>query len=219
MQYIVKKAPASFDFTNDWNGDGYKNADILNLTKFMGAKPEHFPKVQTKLLYDNENIYVFFKVDDQYVKAAYNKLHDPVCRDSCVEFFFTPSEDISKGYFNVEINCGGTMLMFHQTVRNENRVDISEDDCKKIKISTSMPKLVDPEIIKPITWTLKYALPIEILENYAKIEKPAQGIKWRANFYKCADSTSHPHWLTWAKVEKPKPDFHRPEFFGTIIFD
>jgi hypothetical protein len=40
-----------------------------------------------------------------------------------------------------------------------------------------------------------------------------------ANFYKCADQTSHPHWLTWASVDYPQPKFHLPEFFGRLVFE
>ena len=40
----------------------------------------------------------------------------------------------------------------------------------------------------------------------------------RANFYKCGDKTAHPHFLSWNPVEVPHPDFHRPEFFGKLIF-
>jgi hypothetical protein len=52
-----------------------------------------------------------------------------------------------------------------------------------------------------------------------KVEKPGPGVTWRANFYKCADKTSHPHWLTWAPVNYPKPKFHLPEYFGRIEFE
>jgi hypothetical protein len=52
-----------------------------------------------------------------------------------------------------------------------------------------------------------------------KVEKPGPGVTWRANFYKCADKTSHPHWLTWAHVNYPKPKFHLPEYFGRIEFE
>jgi hypothetical protein len=38
----------------------------------------------------------------------------------------------------------------------------------------------------------------------------------RANFYKCGDLTAHPHFLSWNPIDLPKPDFHRPEFFGTL---
>ena len=39
----------------------------------------------------------------------------------------------------------------------------------------------------------------------------------RANFYKCADKSAHPHFLSWNPIDVPSPDFHRPEFFGELI--
>ena len=53
---------------------------------------------------------MIFRVEDRYVRAVSKNYHDSVCKDSCAEFFFTPGTDISAGYFNVEINCGGVML-------------------------------------------------------------------------------------------------------------
>lgn len=218
MIYKVKRAAGIVNFNSSWDNNQWAKAEALELKHYMGQKPEHFPKTQAKLLYDEKNIYVFFRVDDQYIEAVAQKLHDPVWRDSCVEFFFTPGENLSDGYFNVEINCGGTMLMCHQTARGENTVKISEQNSKKIKIYASMPKEVEPEIQEPITWTLQYSLPLEILREYANVTRPDTGVKWRANFYKCANNSSHPHWLTWSVVDKPKPDFHQPKHFGMILF-
>ncbi|MBT5542155.1 MAG: hypothetical protein HOK34_04920, partial [Gammaproteobacteria bacterium] len=31
--------------------------------------------------------------------------------------------------------------------------------------------------------------------------------------------TQKPHYLTWNPVETSNPDFHRPEFFGKLIFE
>ena len=39
-----------------------------------------------------------------------------------------------------------------------------------------------------------------------------------ANFYKCGDDTTKPHYLSWNPVKTENPDFHRPEFFGTLDF-
>ena len=41
----------------------------------------------------------------------------------------------------------------------------------------------------------------------------------RANFYKCGDKTAHPHYLSWSPIDTPKPDFHRPDFFGELLLD
>ena len=38
----------------------------------------------------------------------------------------------------------------------------------------------------------------------------------KANFYKCGDLTAHTHFLSWSPIDAPKPDFHRPDFFGTL---
>ena len=40
----------------------------------------------------------------------------------------------------------------------------------------------------------------------------------KANFYKCGDKLSVPHYLSWNPVTTEKPDFHRPEYFGLLEF-
>ena len=93
------------------------------------------------------------------------------------------------------------------------------DDCKKIKISHSLTKEVEQELTEPETWKLEFSIPISILAKYMKVDAPGPGVSWKANFYKCADKTSHPHWLTWTLVDYPNPKFHLPEFFGRLDFE
>jgi len=86
----------------------------------------------------------------------------------------------------------------------------------KIKI---LSNIFTNEITEPLEWNLEYSIPVSVLKKYMKVDDPGPGVTWRANFYKCADKTSHPHWLTWALVDYPRPKFHLPEFFGRIVFD
>ncbi|MBU2627030.1 MAG: diguanylate cyclase, partial [Proteobacteria bacterium] len=46
---------------------------------------------------------VMFQVRDRYVRATAASHQAEVYKDSCVEFFFTPGPDVSKGYFNLEM--------------------------------------------------------------------------------------------------------------------
>ena len=39
------------------------------------------------------------------------------------------------------------------------------------------------------------------------------------NFYKCGDKQVEPHYLSWNPVLTDNPDFHRPEYFGKVIFE
>ena len=162
---------------------------------------------------------MYFRVNDRYVRAVAENYHDDVCRDSCVEFFFTPGPDVAVGYFNVEINCKGVMLLHHQPVPWENQVPLALEDCRQVKIWSSLGAgTVDPEIAEPLTWEIKCSLPYEVLSRYAPVSKPAPGVVWRGNFYKCGDETSHPHWINWAPITGEQVTFHMPEFFGELEF-
>ena len=111
------------------------------------------------------------------------------------------------------------MLLHFQKIPRQDQVPLAEKALSQIKIAHSLPKSIDPEIADPVTWTLEYRLPLAILGDYRAVQKPAPGVVWRANFFKCADQTSHPHWLTWSLVDKPRPDFHVPKFFGVLKFE
>ena len=91
-------------------------------------------------------------------------------------------------------------------------------DIKMIEIAHSMPRLIDPEITEQVTWTVEYRIPVKMLEKYSRVTYPEPGISWKANFYKIAENSSNPHYLTWSEVQNPTPDFHLPQYFGVINF-
>ena len=215
--YDVYKTTQPITIDANWHKGVWKNIPALDIALYMGDKPEHRPQTEAKLLYDDQAIYVIFRVKDHYVRTVAKETHGEVCNDSCVEFFFTPDETVDAGYFNLEMNCGGTFLL-HRNTKAQHGRELDLADCQQIQVAHTLPKIIDPEITKPTTWCVEYRLPIDIIEKYAQVVKPAPGVIWRANLYKCADHTSHQHWLTWHKVDHPTPDFHLPEYFDQIIF-
>jgi hypothetical protein len=106
----------------------------------------------------------------------------------------------------------------HQLAREQDCVAMDRELGGALAVAHTMPCMVDPEIASPTTWCVEYRVPYAKLSAYASLTIPKPGVLWRANFYKCGDSTSHPHWLTWAEVKLSKPDFHRKEFFGELEF-
>lgn len=217
--YQVHRVAQPITIDADWDKPAWRNVKPLTVGEYMGDKPKHFPKVQAKLAYDEANVYVIFRVEDRYVRAVAPHHQGMVCRDSCAEFFFAPGMDVSKGYFNLEMNCGGTMLLHFQVIPRKDMVPLTDEEVGRIEVAASQPRIIDPEIAEPTVWTIEYRMPVSIIDRYLPdADKPAPGVQWRANFFKCADATSHPHWLTWAKVNRVKPDFHVPEDFGVLVF-
>jgi hypothetical protein len=218
QKYQVQKISEQPEINAVWDKMPWKEIEPLQLKNYMGDKPDHFPFTQAKVAYDHTAIYVIFRVEDRYVRAVADKNQGPVYMDSCVEFFFTPGQDIRKGYFNLEMNCGGTMLFHHQIEPRTDQTWLSEDHIRQVEVAHTLPRIVEPEIETDTTWIVEYRIPFSILGEYHSFPTPEAGTVWKANFYKCADKTSHPHWLTWAPVDFPTPNFHLPEFFGTLKF-
>ena len=163
--------------------------------------------------------YVKWKVEDRFVLARRTKHQQDVYRDSCVELFFTPGGvPEERGYFNLETNCAGVKLFGAHIVGGKDE-KFTAADFASVVTASSLEGPIDREIVEPTTWTLEYKIPLGLLERHAKIERPRPGVTWRANFYKCADDSSHPHWLTWSPVTNAEPSFHLPKYFGILAFE
>jgi hypothetical protein len=203
----------------DWNKSAWKEVAPATLEYYMGDEPAHQPKVQVRAAYDDRDLYLIWKVEDKYVLAKCTKHQQEVCRDSCVEFFFTPvSDPKERGYFNLETNCAGVKF-FGTHVAGSNSKKLTADDFATVVTATSLKGPIESEIAQPTTWTVEYKIPLSLLEKFTKIERPKPGVTWRANFYKCADESSHPHWLTWSPVTHAEPSFHLPKYFGILAFE
>jgi hypothetical protein len=86
-----------------------------------------------------------------------------------------------------------------------------------VPIKSTLPSVVEPEIDEPTTWSLQYHIPRSFLETFSGPLGDLAGQTWRANFYKCADDTSHPHWATWSPIEN-ELNFHLPQYYAPIRF-
>jgi hypothetical protein len=216
--YKVQRLKKPITIDGNWNKAAWKKIKPVTLTHFMGAIPPFRPAVQAKMMYDADNVYVIFQVHDQYVRSVIEKYNGPVSTEACVELFFSPDTAYRDKYFNLEINAGGTPLMAYHVYKQKEYPLFTPEDFARITIAHSLPRKVDPPITEPVTWTIEYRLPVDLLEKYGSVVRPKKGTVWRANFYKTASKSTNPHWITWARVDLPAPAFHSPQFFGTLLF-
>ncbi|MCE5325486.1 MAG: carbohydrate-binding family 9-like protein [Planctomycetaceae bacterium] len=221
LTYVIHRPKAPIKIDADWNKAVWKDVPAVTLEYYMGDKPAFAPRVQAKAAWDDKNIYIIWRVEDNYVLAKRAKHQEPVCLDSCAEFFFTPGEDWQQyGYYNLEMSATGVMWLSAHPA-GKPAVMLPADDLATVEIASSLKGPIAKEIVAPTVWTLEYRLPIETMAKHSngKFLRPAKGVTWRANFYKCADETSRPHWLTWSPIVWKAPAFHIPRQFGILKFE
>ncbi|MBI9070371.1 MAG: carbohydrate-binding family 9-like protein [Melioribacteraceae bacterium] len=202
----------------DWTGNIWKNTEHLEIDNYRPEGSDHHPKTSVKLCYNYNGIFSIYKVEDKYIRAVHNDFQGDVYKDSCVEFFVKPKDD--KGYFNFEFNCIGNIIAGHK----KGIVDGKKETCRftkneidLIKVKTSLSGIIENEIKEPLTWYLSFFIPFSLFEKHIGNLKKISESSWKANFYKCGDKTSHPHWVSWSPVSEL--NFHLPECFGKIIFE
>jgi len=218
MKYRVNQTTLVPEWKADWEDAVWSQAETGTLTHIRPETGDHIPDTRFRLLHNDRNIYGIFQVRDRYVRVIETEFQAGVCKDSCVEFFFQPHR--GSGYFNLEMNAGGAFLIYY--VRDHRRredgfADFSKllpEEGAQIKVVTNMPRVIEPEITTPTTWVAQFALPAEVLEKYTGKLDNLKAVTWKANFYKCGDHTSHPHWIAWNPITQT--NYHLPECFGKI---
>lgn len=170
------------------------------------------PQVAFAISYGDSGIFVKFYVDEKYVRAVYSEPNEPVYKDSCVELFISFGDE--REYYNFEFNCAGTCLLGF----GEERANREMSSAELIR-SIAFQSTIKPATIKEayIGWELTVSIPFSAFQ-YHEISS-MKGKKCRANFYKCGDDLPEPHYLAWSNIIAEDPDFHQPEFFGTVDFN
>lgn len=171
--------------------------------------PDSFPyrpQVNFKAGHSAEKLFIRFEVKETNARAVCLESNGPVWEDSCVEFFVRIPGDTH--YFNFETNCIGTGLAARRLSREECTHFTAEQMNAITRISSLPHEITDKDECE---WTLDLIIPFSALGCKSCPET------LEANFYKCGDRTRIPHFISWSPVQTPSPDFHRPEFFGTLF--
>ena len=191
--------------------------DLLPESRIAHAnwiKYDRYPEVSFKMAHDGDSIYLQFKVKEDEVRAVANGNNSEVWEDSCVEFFI--SFDDSGYYYNLEQSCIGQALFGYRKEKNE----VEHADETIMDTIKRLPSLggYNFELKKgDIEWTLLSVIPVTSF--WKSNIKTLDGLKAKANFYKCGDKLTYPHYLSWSPVEVEQPNFHRVDFFRDITFE
>ena len=171
------------------------------------------PTVHFAIMHDNTHIYIRYTVQENSIIAKATANNGAVWKDSCVEFFIMPEKD--DVFYNFEINCIGVKLLYAGKTRN-NRTPADDATMGKILTESTLGHQPFDEKFGLFDWTMTVVIPVSCFFQHTI--KSVKGKTCLANFYKCGDELTKPHYLCWNNIETPKPDFHTPQYFGEIVF-
>ncbi|MCR5688569.1 MAG: C69 family dipeptidase [Lachnospiraceae bacterium] len=163
-------------------------------------------RAKGQLCYDEENLYVHLSAAEKDIRAENTEPLSPVYEDSCLEFFFMPGS--SDDYFNFEINPNGVLNIGFGPKKTD-RINIARSDAKDY-FGIETERTEDG-------WEASYRIPLKFIRVFCPDFSFSGDVA--ANMYKCGNKTVHKHYLSWTQIDLEEPNFHCPQFFGTMYFE
>ena len=161
-----------------------------------------------QLCWDEEGLFVRMEAIEPNIRMEETGNMACVCNDSCLEFFFSPTE--RSDYFNIEMNPNRSVWIGVGTG--------APGELIRLLVSKIEEKFNSKVEMTEKGWVLTYKIPFAFIKRFFADFEAKEGGHIRGNLYKCGDRTVKPHWMTWNYVDIDHPAFHCPEFFGELTF-
>ena len=177
------------------------------------AISEYYKKVPAKvdafaqIGYNEKELLVHLWVDTDEVRAEeFGPMAQP-CRDSCLEFFFSPVPGDNR-YFNIEFNSiGCSYLGIGSCIDDLLRLHPERDE-----------NILNPDIRKTSGgWEIFYTVPYELIRRIFPTFEAVPGMEIRANCFTCADEAKQPYHISWNPVTADPFNFHHTPSFGKMV--
>lgn len=225
--------PVKSDHKPDLASPFWNTAATAAISSYHPRSTNHRPPASVRLLHNNTHMAVRFDVDDFYLLAKHTQQQSMVCQDSCVECFIRPAHppaallpddpappESDPGYFSFELSAIGTLLSCH--IQDWRRVGgpffrkyrmLTPEELAHVSIAATLSEPILTERVGAVSYQVAFILPAKLLG----VSAPLSSQTFSANFYKCGDHTSHPHWGSWNPIGEVL-NFHKPDYFGLLRF-
>ena len=213
-EYEVLRIATDFDPSDD--AVRWEALPALTVGHYLWLGNGYEPKVEARVGCSDHYLYVRFEAFEKRVRVRHLDFQAPVYKDSCVEMFIDPFPDKGLGYLNFETNAAGTMLLGFGPGRHD-RVRVPPDDLAGFRIQGSVRGRLgrtDPGRVldRPLPG------PADAVPEVLRRRPPARASPARPT---STSAGTRPRSLITGPGRRrgsPTPDFHRPEFFGSLVF-
>ena len=183
-----------------------ETAPRLRLEHFVPADG-FCPETTAALVYvPGTGLFCRMRSEESSPRALVTEPDGDTYKDSCMEWFINCAPEQGDAYLNFEANPLGTL-----------HCKLGKDRYVRQALPAEVLRPQAKALVGDGFWQVDYLLPDETIRAVFGKDGLKSGDVLKSNFYKCGDETATPHWGMWSEVRLSRLDFHRPDFFGTLI--
>lgn len=203
--------------------DAWLKTEIGTLDHYRRfEKPDDRQRTKFRMLWDEENLYVFFECKDKYITARETKRDGQPYFDDCAEIFLIPAPaklDMHYG-FEVNLNKASNDFIF-LTHFYQDKHTIIKSYNPEFQVEVSVDGTVNDNSDTDEGWNMEFAIPLKLFEGIDSISPVKPGNRWafQAIRQDRNDATGDRRsWGTLFEVAKDNVNVHEPEDFGSLEF-
>ena len=175
-----------------------------------------------RMLWDAENLYVFFECKDQFITARETKRDGQPYFDDCAEIFLIPAPAKLDMHYGFEVNLYKASNDFiFLTHFYQDKHTIIKSYNPDFQVEVSIEGTVNDNSDTDHGWNMEFAIPLNLFEGIDSISPVISGNRWafQAIRQDRNDATGDRRsWGTLFEVAKENNGVHEPEDFGFLEF-
>lgn len=170
---------------------------------------------QAKVLWDDENLYVGFEVEDDYLKSSFRNRDDHLWEQDCVEIMVDPDGD-GRNYFELQVSPRNVVFDTRYDSRRVPQPIGHADWNAEIRSAVHLRGTLDDDE-EDQGYSVEIAIPwSSFAAGNPPATKPSAGQTWRINFYVMDSREDGQRANGWSPPRVG--DFHMPDRFGRVTF-
>ena len=215
---------ASVPIQIDGKVDGtWGRAEIATLDYYRrDEKPSDRQRTQFQLMWDEENLYVLFQCQDEFITAREIARDGEPYFDDCAEIFLIPANAPLNMHYGFELNLykASNDFIFLNDF-HEDRNALIKSYNPDFNVEVSIDGTLNDNSDSDRGWIMEMAIPLKLFVGIDDFSPVAPGNRWafQAIRQDRNDAAGNRRsWSTLFEVAPEHPNVHEPEDFGYLEF-
>lgn len=178
--FNVKRANETIQIDGKMNENIWSITEARNLDYFYNIEKEDDKQQMVfRMLWDDQNLYVFFEAEDKYITARETQRDGQPYFDDCAEIFLITVPDSLDTHIGYELNlfkAANDFVFFNDFIPGESIAMKSFNPDFKVEVNVDGTINDNTDIDNG--WTMEMAIPLDNFGGLEKINPVKEGNRW-----------------------------------------
>lgn len=236
-EYVVMRAESALTIDGKMDEPAWQKANPVELAFPWEEQTGEKQKTTARLLWDDQNLYVFFDCEDKDVTAKMTERDSQTYLDDCVEIFVNadptqierprpPQTDEASTspslqaerivfFYGLETNASGVYSDFLFCHPRLNLIRLNMDG---VQVGTTIDGTLNDSTDTDKGYTVELSIPLANYKELAGPIPPKDGAVWLANISRWDGTGDIRRLSIWSDSGLKIPNPHNPDRYGRLVF-